>query len=63
MAWIIPKKGVDIDEDSVREFCKGNIAYYKIPRYVEFTDAYPMTASGKIMKFRLQELARNRVGV
>lgn len=63
MAWIIPKKDVDIDEASVKEFCKGNISHYKIPRYVEFTDAYPMTASGKIMKFKLQELSKEKVGL
>ncbi len=63
MAWIIPKKGEEIDEASVREFCKGKISYYKIPRYIKFTDAYPMTASGKIMKFKLQELAKDKVDV
>ncbi|AOV06609.1 AMP-binding protein [Sporosarcina ureilytica] len=63
MAWIIPKKGATIDEKSVREFCKGNISYYKIPRYVEFTDAYPMTASGKIMKFKLQEISKDLIKV
>ena len=57
MAWIIPKKGVEIDAASVKAFCEGNISYYKIPRYVEFTDSYPMTASGKIMKFKLQEMS------
>lgn len=61
MAWIIPKKGADIDEESVKAFCKGNISHYKIPRYVEFTDSYPMTASGKIMKFKLQELSQEKV--
>lgn len=61
MAWIIPKKGKAIDEESVRNFCKGNISHYKIPRYIEFTDTYPMTASGKIMKFKLQELAKDKI--
>lgn len=57
MAWIIPKEGVVLDVDLVKEFCKGNISHHKIPRYIEFTDQYPMTASGKIMKFKLQELS------
>lgn len=60
MAWIIPKVGADIDEESVRAFCKGNISFYKIPRYIEFTDAYPMTASGKIQKFKLREMSEER---
>lgn len=61
MAWIIPKKGSSLDEATVRTFCKGNISHFKIPKYIEFTDAYPMTASGKIMKFKLQELAKEKV--
>lgn len=57
MAWIIPKKNVIIDEESVRSFCRGNISHHKIPRYIKFTDAYPMTASGKIQKFKLREMS------
>ncbi|MDN4606404.1 AMP-binding protein [Sporosarcina highlanderae] len=57
MAWIIPKKDKIIDEEAVRSFCHGNISYHKIPRYIRFTDAYPMTASGKIQKFKLRELS------
>ena len=61
MAWIIPKKGVEIDVVSVMEFCKGRISYHKIPSYIEFTDAYPMTASGKIMKYKLQEMSKGKI--
>ncbi|WP_339253345.1 AMP-binding protein [Sporosarcina sp. FSL W8-0480] len=57
MAWIIPKKGMALDEESVRSFCLGKISYHKIPKYIKFTDAYPMTASGKIQKFKLRELS------
>lgn len=57
MAWIIPKKDVIIDEESVRSFCRGNISHHKIPRYIKFTEAYPMTASGKIQKFKLREMS------
>ncbi|MFD1205563.1 MULTISPECIES: AMP-binding protein [Sporosarcina] len=57
MAWIIPKKGATIDEESVRSFCKGNISFHKIPKYIKFTDEYPMTASGKIQKYKLREMA------
>ncbi|WJY27112.1 AMP-binding protein [Sporosarcina trichiuri] len=58
MAWIIPKDGVVLDEKDIRAFCKGAISYHKIPRYIQFTDAYPMTASGKIQKFRLREMSQ-----
>ena len=61
MAWIIPKEGAEIDEESVKEFCKGKISYHKIPRYIEFIDEYPMTASGKIMKFKLQEMSEGKI--
>ncbi|HZV82937.1 MAG TPA: AMP-binding protein [Geobacteraceae bacterium] len=57
MAAIILKKGVEMSEDEVRAFCQGRIANYKIPKYVKFVDSYPMTASGKIQKFRLRDMA------
>ncbi len=57
MAAIVLKKGVEMTEDEVREFCRGKIANYKIPKYVRFVDSYPMTASGKIQKFKLREMA------
>ena len=61
MAWIIPKEGAEIDEESVKAFCKGKISHHKIPRYIEFIDEYPMTASGKIMKFKLQEMSEGKI--
>lgn len=54
-AWIILKDGETATEEEIREFCKGKIARYKIPKYVFFTDKYPMTASGKIQKYKLRE--------
>jgi len=57
MAAVILKKGVEMTEQEVRDFCQGRIANYKIPRYVKFVDSYPMTASGKIQKFKLREMA------
>jgi len=46
-----------MSEEEVREYCQGKIANYKIPRYVKFVDNYPMTASGKIQKFKLRDMA------
>ncbi len=54
-AWIILKEGETATDDEIREFCQGKIAHFKIPRYIEFVDQYPMTASGKIQKFKLKE--------
>lgn len=55
MAWIIPKPGAQLTEEMIREYCKGKISRHKIPRYFQFTDDYPMTASGKIQKYKLRE--------
>jgi fatty-acyl-CoA synthase len=57
MAWVILKEGETASTDEIRAFCNGKISKHKIPRYIEFIDAYPMTASGKIQKFRLREQA------
>lgn len=57
MAWIILKEGEETTAEEIREYCNGKISKHKIPRYIEFTDAYPMTASGKIQKYRLKEKA------
>lgn len=63
MAAVILKKGVDMAEEEVREFCRGKIANYKIPKYVKFVEGYPMTASGKIQKFKLREMAIKELGL
>jgi fatty-acyl-CoA synthase len=57
MAAIILKKDVTMTEEEVRNFCHDKIANYKIPKYVKFVDGYPMTASGKIQKFKMREMA------
>lgn len=57
MAAIILKKGAHMTEEEVRDFCRDKIANYKIPKYVKFVDGYPMTASGKIQKFKMREMA------
>lgn len=58
MAWIVPRPGAaPLDADSVREFCAGRLAHYKIPRYVHMVDAFPMTVTGKIRKVEMRERA------
>lgn len=54
-AWIIPRSGHIVDEQSVRAFCQDHIAHYKIPRYIRFVTAFPMTVTGKIQKFKIRE--------
>ena len=55
-AWIRLRDGVTATEEDVREFCRGQIATYKIPRYVRFTTEFPMTVTGKVQKFKMREL-------
>lgn len=54
-AWIIAKPGHQVTEEDVREFCNGQIAHYKVPRYIRFVDAFPMTVTGKIQKFKIRD--------
>ena len=60
MAWIVLKDGAQLDAREVRDFCLGNLEDNKIPKYIEFTDDYPRTASGKILKQRLKELSAEK---
>ncbi|MDR1967659.1 MAG: AMP-binding protein, partial [Burkholderiaceae bacterium] len=62
-AWIVVKPGQELTENDVRDYCKGQIAHYKVPRYIRFVDAFPMTITGKIQKFRIRELMREELGV
>jgi fatty-acyl-CoA synthase len=54
-AFIIRKKGFDIQTSDVQDFCKGRIRRYKIPKFITFVVAYPMTASGKVQKYILRQ--------
>lgn len=56
-AFIKLKAGMSLSEEDVVDFCRGKIARFKIPRYIFFVDEFPMTASGKIQKYKLSELA------
>jgi fatty-acyl-CoA synthase len=56
-AFIIPREGADLQPSDIIDFCRGRISRYKIPRYVHFVTDYPMTASGKIQKYKLTEMS------
>jgi fatty-acyl-CoA synthase len=60
-AWIVLRAGATLDEAGVREFCKGQIAHYKVPRYIRFVDAFPMTITGKVQKFKMRELMKQEL--
>jgi len=63
MAWIKPRPGATLDAEAVREFCRGRIAHYKIPRYVKLVDGFPMTVTGKVQKFKMREQAIAELGL
>ena len=54
-AWIILKPGDQCSEEEIRDFCRGQIAHYKIPRYIRFVEEYPMTITGKVQKFAMRD--------
>ena len=56
-AFIIPDEGAQLSVDEVRDYCRGRISRYKIPKYVFFVNEFPLTGSGKIQKFKLRELS------
>ena len=62
-SWIRLRDGRTATEDEIREFCRGQIATYKIPRYVRFTTEFPMTVTGKIQKFRMREISIQELGL
>jgi fatty-acyl-CoA synthase len=57
-ALIILRAGITLDEQEVRDFCRAQIAHYKVPRYVRFVSEFPMTVTGKIQKFKMREMMR-----
>jgi len=54
-AFIILRQGSDLQPEDVRDFCRGQIAWFKIPKYIAFVDHFPQTASGKVQKYKLRE--------
>ena len=62
-ACIILRPGMEADADEIREFCKGQIAHYKIPRHVRFVESFPMTVTGKIQKYLLREKMTTDLGL
>jgi fatty-acyl-CoA synthase len=62
-AWIIRHDGATITEEEVREFCRGQIAHYKVPHYVIFVEEFPMTITGKIQKYKIREQSIERLGL
>ena len=62
-AWVKLRDGERVLPEEIQEFCKGQIAHYKIPRYIKFVDGFPMTVTGKIQKFLMREEMIRELGL
>jgi len=63
MAWVKLRQGASSTGDELGAWCKGKIATYKIPRHWKFVDAFPMTVTGKVQKFKMREVAVEELGL
>ena len=62
-AWIKLKTGTKATADELRDFCKAQLAHFKVPRYVKFVETFPQTVTGKIQKFKIRESMRDELGL
>jgi fatty-acyl-CoA synthase len=63
MAWVKLRADAAVTEEDIKDFCRGNIAHFKIPRYVKFVQGFPMTVTGKVQKFKMQEQSIVELGL
>ncbi len=63
MAWVKLREGANVKDEELAAYCRGKIATFKIPRYWKFVDAFPMTVTGKIQKFKMRETAVVELGL
>lgn len=63
MAWVKLKEGTQLSAEELTEFCKDQIAHYKVPKYFKFTDDFPMTVTGKIRKVEMREISIKELGL
>lgn len=63
MAWVKVRKGFEVTEEELLEYCRGRIAHYKVPKYWKFVDEFPMTISGKVRKVEMREVSVKELGL
>jgi len=61
MAWVELRAGQTLSEDDIKAYCRDGLAHFKVPRYVEFVDTFPTTVTGKLQKFRMREIATEKL--
>jgi fatty-acyl-CoA synthase len=62
-AWVRLRAGQQVTEDELRAYCAGQIAHFKVPRYIRFTGEFPMTVTGKVQKFKMREISTTELGL
>lgn len=62
-AWVKVKPNEEVTAEALKEFCKGKIAHYKIPRYFKFVNEFPMTVTGKPQKFHMRQQSTEELGL
>jgi fatty-acyl-CoA synthase len=62
-AWVRVKPGEHATAEEIQAFCRGQIAHYKVPRYIRFVEAFPMTVTGKVQKFIMRETMIRELGI
>ena len=63
MAWIKLKEGETSTAEEIKAFCKGKITHFKIPRYIKFTNDFPMTVTGKVRKVEMRAISIKELGL
>jgi fatty-acyl-CoA synthase len=63
MAWVRLAEGQSATADEIRDYCRGQIAHYKVPRYITFVDSFPMTVTGKIQKYLMRQQSIAELGL
>ena len=63
VAWVKCHPGQAVSDEQLRDFCQGRIAHFKVPRHFLFVDAFPMTVTGKVQKFRMREMSLSALGI
>ena len=62
-AWVVLVENAEADAETIKDYCRGKIAHYKVPRYVRFVAEFPMTVTGKVQKYKIRELATTELGL
>ncbi|CAN5851775.1 AMP-binding protein [soil metagenome] len=63
MAWVKLRPGASVEPEELREFCRGRIAHFKVPRYVKLVEEFPMTITGKVQKYKMREESVEELGL